>query len=98
MARKTTTTTEAAPAPAPAPSETSTTPSILEVAVNGLNASAAAISKVIAEGKNDENSKVKVRVNVLHLEHGIASDIIKQTKTDTKVFVDAIAAGKAFLS
>lgn len=73
-------------------------PSLLEVTLSGLNASVEAINKVIAEGKKDEGAKAKVRSNVLHLTYGIGTELIKDSKTDTKAFTDAIELGKAFLS
>ena len=85
-----------APAPAPTPA-TSATPTPLEIAVKGMDASVDAINKAVAKEKTD-SAKESVRVNVLHLEYSLGTDLIKTSKTDTKVYTDAIAAGKAFLA
>ena len=85
-------TSKSTPAPA-APAA----PTALEIAVRGMDASVAAITKAGTADKTD-SAKELVRANVLHLEYSLGTDLFKKSKTDAKAYTDAIAAGKAFIA
>ena len=85
------------PAPAPAPAATPTEPTPLETAVKGMDSSVSTITKLVAATKTEDTQEL-VRANVLHLEYALGTDLIKNSKTDTKAYTDAIAKGKAFLA
>ena len=69
----------------------------LQILVDGMNSSVASINAALADKKTD-NTVMQVRVNVLHLEHSLASALLKDGKTDIKPFTKAVADGKKFLS
>lgn len=85
------------PAPAPAAPAEATPLTGLQVALNGMTASASAIAAAVASAKKDDASTQRVRANVMHLEHMLSTDLIKDSKSDTKAFTDAVEAGKKFL-
>lgn len=87
----------AAPAEAAAPAAPASL-SGLQVALNGMSASATAITNAIASGKKDEVTLLKIRNNSLHLNHMLGSELVTNAKPDTKAFTDAVEAAKAYLA